>query len=169
MQPLNYKDITVKAKTRNFESIELKLKELNATFLGTDFQTDYYFKTKKGKLKYRDCTIEKLITHYERIFEQGAERTIVYRYDLNPSEEQVGELYNSGLIGVIKKSRKIFYLEHIKIHLDELENGDQFIEIEAIDRDEKWTYDDLKKQCSNLRLKLEISDSDLIPTGYLTA
>lgn len=168
MQALSYKDITIKAKVSNFQKIEIKLKELDATLLGTDHQTDYYFNTDNGKLKYRNGTIEKLITHYDRIFVDGVEKTIVYRYDLNPTEAEIKELYKSGLIGVTRKSRKIFYLDHIKIHLDKLENGDQFIEIEAIDRDDKWTFDHLKKQCSDIQFKLGISDRDLIPTGYLT-
>lgn len=167
MQPLNYQDITLKARVVNAESLESKLIALGATFLGTDSQTDYYFKTDKGKLKYREGTIENLITHYERLIIDGVERTHVYRYDLNPGEEELKKLFEGEQIGVTKKERKIFFIGHIKIHVDKLENNEQFIEIEVIDRENKWTFDHLKKECFDIQLKLGISDSELVPTGYL--
>lgn len=168
MKPLNYKDITIKAKVNDLQVIEKRLVALDAFLIGTDHQIDYYFKTAKGKLKYSSGTIENLITHYERILVEGVEQTIVYRYDLNPSEKELKELFRLEQLGTTRKARSIFLLDHIKIHLDHLESGDQFIEIEAIDRKNKWTFSQLKKQCSDLQFKLGISDNDLIPTGYLT-
>ncbi len=169
MQPLPYKDITVKAKVDNLATIETQLTTLGAFFHGHDYQTDHYFKTHKEKLKYRAGTVEKLITHYERILVNDTEQTIVYRYDLNPTEDEVKKLFATETsIGVTKKERKIFFLEHIKIHLDKLENGEQFIEIEVIDRENKWTIDQLKNQCRDLQVKLQIPDANLIPTGYFS-
>lgn len=54
---------------------------LKIEFIGLDLQTDHYFEIEKGKLKWREGTVENLITHYERIDDSGMERTIVYRYD----------------------------------------------------------------------------------------
>lgn len=63
---LDYKDYTIKAQSQNVVRIEFKLKAIGATYVGLDIQTDHYFQTKKGKLKWRQGTIENLITHYER-------------------------------------------------------------------------------------------------------
>ncbi|MFY8036284.1 MAG: CYTH domain-containing protein, partial [Cyclobacteriaceae bacterium] len=128
IQPLDYKDYTLKARITDLEIFHTRLRELNATFIGTDLQSDHYFSTPKGKLKWRQGTIENLITHYERISEQGAERTIVYRYDLQPTPEDLDELRQSSkLIQVIEKTRHIYLLDHLKIHLDQLPAGDQFV------------------------------------------
>jgi adenylate cyclase class IV len=67
---------------------------------------------------------------------------------------------------VIEKQRKIYRLDHIKIHLDKLPNDEEFIELEAIDPDDRFTEDELKTQCLELKSKLNIQDSDLLPTGY---
>jgi len=167
-QLLNYKDFTIKARVSNREKIEETLRMLNAEFIGTDFQTDHYFETTQGKLKWREAILENLITHYERFLDSGLERTVVYRYDLNPSPSQIQELTkNHKLIGVTRKQRKIFHLHNVKIHIDKLPNEEEFIEIEAIDRDNRFSVDELRNQCLEIKLKLDILDRDLVQTGYL--
>jgi len=169
MQPLDYKDYTLKARVAELDRFHERLNDLSATFVGTDHQRDHYFSTTKGKLKWRQGTIENLITHYERIAEQGAERTIVYRYDLNPTPEDLDELRQSSkLIQVIEKTRHIYLLDHLKIHLDQLPSGDQFVEIEAIDRTNQFTQAELMQHCTSLLEKLGIPPETLIPTGYFS-
>ncbi|GHM99076.1 hypothetical protein WSM22_05660 [Cytophagales bacterium WSM2-2] len=165
--PLPYKDFTLKAKINSSETEKI-LHALNAIYVGLDRQIDYYFETSRGKLKWRDGTIEKLITHYERVTDSGIERTTVFRYDLNPTQEQIDELLlNHKKIGTTQKERKIYIIRNIKIHIDKLPNQEEFIEIEAIDRGNKFTIDELKAQCLELKSRLGIQDIDLIPTGYL--
>ncbi len=162
-----YKDFTLKARATDFEHLEDLLKNCGALFLGVDEQKDTYFQTDKGKLKLREGTIENLITHYERILEDGIERTVVYRYDVNPSAIEIENLRtNFKPIGIVKKERSIYLLDIHKIHLDRLEQGD-FLEIESIDREEKFTTEELRKRCLELKEKLGIADADLVPTGYL--
>jgi len=165
---LPYKDYTLKAQLDDFQQIEQILKEINATFVGLDEQKDYYFETTRGKLKYRKGNIEHLITHYERKIEAGAERTIVYHYDTNPNQTQIESLFQENKqIGFVEKSRQIFLLDNIKIHLDTLPEGQKFIEIEAIDRSGAYSEQALKNQCIALKERLGIPDDKLMHTGYL--
>ena len=169
LRALKYKDFTVKAIISDLNLIAEKLSRLKADFIGVDHQTDHYFKTTRGKLKLRQGTIENLITHYERISENGIEKTIVYRYDVNPTESQIAALLqNHEKIGVVVKDRCIYQMENIKIHLDRDAGGMQFIEIEVMDRENLLTDVVLKAQCREVMTKLAISESDLIPTGYLS-
>ncbi|MBI3482368.1 MAG: CYTH domain-containing protein, partial [Bacteroidetes bacterium] len=116
---LPYKDFTIKARLVNSKNVVKKLAALKAEFIGKDLQTDHYFETDKGKLKWREGTIENLITHYERFDDSGMERTIVYQYDINPSQDQIDDLFlNHKVIGITKKERRIYQLNNIKIHLD---------------------------------------------------
>jgi adenylate cyclase class 2 len=164
----NYKDITVKARLTNPVETEKAVQSMNARFRGKDLQTDRYFETPKGKLKWREGTIENLITHYERFIEGGTERTIVYRYDLNPSKEMIDDLFeNHKHIGTTKKERKIYQLDNIKIHLDKLPNSQEFIEIEAIDSENRFTIEELRNHCRMMKEKLGIADVDIVLTGYL--
>jgi adenylate cyclase, class 2 len=164
----DYKDFTLKATLASSMEMEKTLHKLGAKYLGADRQTDTYFNTPKGKLKLRQGTIENLITHYERIVENRVERTKVYRYDLNPSKAEIAKIHNDHeVIGIIEKERKIYFLDHIKIHLDSMKDGKTFIEIEAIDRNGSIPSDELRQQCMDVKEKLQIGDRDLIKTGYL--
>ena len=109
-----YKDYTIKAKISSGVVLENKLSQLNSRFLGIDIQTDTYFEVDRGKLKLREGTIENLITHYERTHDGGAEKTNVYRYDLNPTADEIEILKTTHRqIGVIKKERKIYFVDPI--------------------------------------------------------
>ena len=164
----DYKDYTIKARVIDIETIERLLIQMNARFVGLDKQIDYYFETENGKLKYRQGTIENLITHYKREFRDGIERTTVYRYDKNPSPEQIARLKTEKKqIGMTEKERKIYWLDNIKIHLDQLPDGQCFIEIEAIDRENNFTDEELKRQCMQIKSRLHIHDNDLVKTGYM--
>lgn len=163
-----YKDFTLKAVVRGFDVVERQLDFLGATLIGQDHQTDTYFEVDQGKLKYRKGTIEHLITHYERKMEAGLERTVVYRYDVDPAAELVDELMRTKRqVGVTKKTRKIFRWRNVKLHLDELADGMQYVEIEAIDRDNVFTDESLRAQCFEMKVFLGIPDQALVKTGYL--
>jgi predicted adenylyl cyclase CyaB len=165
---LTYKDFTLKAHLNSRSEIEQKLIELGARFEGEDYQLDYYFKVSTGKLKYRKGTLGTLITHYERFSIDNIEKTAVYRYDINPSEEEVRQLYtNFDLVGEIQKSRSLYQINNLTIHLDKLENGDEFIEVEAKDFEELYTELDLQNQCHQLFEKMGISKNELLKTGYV--
>ena len=167
MERLPYKDYTIKAKAKDHSVTEKILLKSGARYAGLDKQTDTYFQCDRGKLKLRQGILENLITHYERLDEKGIERTIVYRYDLNPTQDQITELFNLyAVAGMVKKERKIFYLGNTKIHLDTLPDGQNFIEIEAIDRTDRVDISFLKQQCLNVKELLDLRDEDLLKTGY---
>ncbi|MBX2901176.1 MAG: CYTH domain-containing protein [Cyclobacteriaceae bacterium] len=163
-----YKDYAVKARLNNFDEVEKILISINAVFVGVDSQIDYYFETDKGKLKYRKGTIENLITHYKRTLKDGFEKTTVYRYESNPTIKKIEELRKKKRqIGVTHKERRIYTIDNVKIHLDKLEDGQRFIEIEAMDFKNEFTDYDLINQCMTMKSKLHIQDNDLVKTGYL--
>lgn len=164
---LPYKDFTLKAVLRNRAAVLKALQSLDAECIGLDNQTDHYFSVTRGKLKYREGSIENVITHYERIAEERIEKTIVYRYDISPAPEQILELFRlHQKIGMTVKERMIFKSANIKIHIDRLPNGEEFIEIEAMTEQDHYSIEDLRDQCLMMREKLGISPSDLIRTGY---
>ena len=168
MSKRTYKDYSIKAQIQSFGPIERKLQKLGAHYIGEDHQKDTYFEIEQGKLKLREGTIENLIAHYERKMINGMERTSNYRYDQNPGKAEVNHLFsNYKVIGVIKKLRKIYKIQNVKIHLDKTEKGELFIEIEAIDEFQEFTEANLLKQCLEIKTKLGIDDNQLIKSGYL--
>ncbi|HAA15110.1 MAG TPA: hypothetical protein DCE41_26815 [Cytophagales bacterium] len=167
MEPLRYQDVTLKAQLYDLLPIENKLRKMNARFAGVDVQTDTYFEVELGKLKWRQGTVESLITHYDRTERNGVETTTVYRYDLDPTEEDIYDLRREHrTIGEVHKTRQIFWVGTLKVHLDTLPTGEFFVEIEAIDRGKKVPHANLLEQAHALRVQLGIAKEDLVPTGY---
>ena len=165
---LPYKDFTQKAVLKDVERMRKLILSLEFQFLGEEFQHDFYFKVVRGKLKYRKGSAKSLITHYERILSDNGERTVVYRYDLNPTQEEIQLLKSSNeLIGEVRKLREIYRKENIFIHLDVLESGELFIEVEVKDFDKQFSEEELKLSCYTTFLQLGFYPEDLINTGYL--
>ena len=167
MSPLAYNDYTIKARLHNLQAMQNRLQQEGARYEGLDQQTDRYYQVTRSKLKWRAGTIENLITHYERIREGGQERTRVYRYDRHPDAAAIAALQQSHReLGMVRKQRHIYHLHPVKIHLDVLEGGEQFIELEAIDRSGIKPLAELRAQCESIRQRLGIPEADLLPTGY---
>ena len=164
----DYKDYTMKTVLQDRPAIVRKLESLRAEYLVTDYQTDFYFKTSQGKLKYRKGNIENLITHYLREQVDGIERTTVLRYDRDPSPDKIDLLFrNHEHIGTIEKQRTVYVLSNIRIHLDKLNSGEEFIELEAIDRNNVFSDSELHGQCVSLFRQLGFDAARAIRTGYL--
>lgn len=165
---LNYKDVTQKARLSDADAIASTLLAMGALFVGEDHQHDTYFRVQNGKLKYRKGTRGTLITHYERIAVGPLEKTRVYRYDVNPSEAEVQQLFTTAeCIGETLKIRKQYQFQNVAIHLDKLPNGENYIEVEAKDYSNLYAETDLQQQCKALFEKLGISTNALVQTGYL--
>jgi predicted adenylyl cyclase CyaB len=165
---LNYKDVTQKARLANADVIASALIAMGASFVGEDHQHDIYFQVQNGKLKFRQGTLSTLITHYERIIVGPLEKTHVYRYDVNPSEAEVQLLFATAeRIGETHKIRKQYQFQNVTVHLDELPNGENYIEVEAKDYSNSFSEEDLQSQCKDLFEKLGIASVDLMQTGYL--
>ncbi len=165
---LNYLDCTLKARIKHVEDLTCRLIELGAQYMGLDRQHDTYFEVPHGKLKYRKGTLGTLITHYERTVVDLVEKTQVYRYDVNPSEDEIRKLFlNFKVVGETEKSRTLYQLNNVTIHLDDLPDGNSFIEVEAKDFGNEKSPSELQSQCLELFQRLGIPKSDYIPTGYL--
>jgi adenylate cyclase class 2 len=165
---LNYQDCTLKARIQYVEDLTRRLIELGAQCMGLDRQHDTYFEVPHGKLKFRKGTLGTLITHYERTTGDQVEKTQVYRYDVNPSEDEIRKLFlNFKVVGETEKSRTLYQLNNVTIHLDQLPNGNSFIEVEAKDFGNEKSPSELQAQCLELFQRLGITKSDYIPTGYL--
>ena len=164
---INYKDFTLKSRLHDKNIIHRKLTQLGFMFEGEDYQKDYYFKTSKSKLKYRKSNFSTLIAHYKRVKKNNIEKSLVYRYEVNPSELQIQYLFSTReLIGKIQKKRKLYKFKNVSIHIDELSKEEIYIEIEAKDFNESYTDLELQSQCKSIFNLLGIKKSNLIGTGY---
>jgi len=164
MQRIN---IEIKARSENPEAIHELLTQQLAEFLGTDNQTDTYFKTTKGRLKLREGNIENALIHYYRSDKAGPKRSDVTMYKTVNSAE-LKEVLRSALevIAVVTKRRSIYFIDNVKFHVDEVQELGNFVEIEAIDKDGSIGEEKLHEQCQYYLNLFRIREEDLIEVSY---
>lgn len=138
-----------KARCYNIEFLESLLKEQNPVFVGTDHQTDTYFTVPNGRLKLREGNIENSLIHYERINTAEAKQSNVILYQHQP-DKNLKEILIKGLgvKVVVEKQRKIYFVENVKFHFDQVKGLGSFVEVEAIDKEGSTGIEKLKEQCN---------------------
>ena len=156
-----------KAKCSNIEKLEQLLKEKKPVFIGLDQQTDTYFNAGSGRLKLREGTIENVLIHYERIDTAAAKKSRVILYQHHPDKHLKEVLTRAlGVKVIVDKQRKIYFIQNVKFHFDEVNDLGSFVEVEAIDRDGSIGVEKLKEQCNQYMQLFEIRKEQLIADSY---
>jgi predicted adenylyl cyclase CyaB len=148
--------------------VEAFLLSANARFAGTDHQTDIYFNCPNGRLKLRMGNIENNLIFYNRPDEKGPKQST---FQLVPvaNGALMQQLLTTalGVRATVEKKRRIYFLDNIKVHLDELEGLGYFVEIEAgnLNHPSK-TAAELHQQCTQLMQDMGIEQHHLIHKSY---
>jgi adenylate cyclase, class 2 len=159
-------NIEIKAKCENQERIRSILKTGNARFIGTDHQIDTYFHVSSGRMKLREGNIENALIHYLRDNNDEPKESDVLLYQ-NGKNTLLKELLIRalGILIIIDKEREIFFIDNVKFHLDKVKDLGEFVEIEAIGKDDAQ-HEDLMQQCKFYLNLFGIKKEDLIPHSY---
>lgn len=161
------KNVEIKAICTNPDKIEKILLENGAFFKGTDKQTDTYFNVRNGRLKLRQGNIENSLIFYSRNNQQGPKQSNFRLFQTLNIDEILPLLKDSlGILTTVKKSRKIFYIDFVKFHIDNLEGFGDFVEIEVGDLEDKKTTEELEKICNHYINLFGIKTEDLIKDSY---
>ena len=162
--PLNFE---FKAKTSQPEQLENLVKSMHGSYKGEDKQRDTYFNVQHGRLKLREGNIENALIHYHRENIQGAKKSEVLLYEHQPDKNLKNILIAVlGIKVVVYKKRKIYFIENVKFHFDEVDNLGSFVEVEAIDRDGSLSLEYLVQQCNYYKELFRIRDNDIIADSY---
>jgi adenylate cyclase class 2 len=160
-------NIEIKAKAENPASIRQYLLANNAGFTGTDFQTDTYFHVKKGRLKLREGNIENNLIYYERTNQPGPKSSLFHLFAIdNPAALKKALALLLGIKFVVKKEREIYYIGHVKFHIDRVDGLGSFMEIEAGNILADRTREELEAQCNFYMKELGIKQDDLLKYSY---
>jgi predicted adenylyl cyclase CyaB len=160
--------IEIKARCSNPSKVrQLLLQQLNIQFIGVDAQVDTYFKIPSGRLKLREGNIENSLIYYDRENKKDAKKSDVTLY--KPTE--VASLKAVLLAAlptliVVEKKREIYFIDHIKFHIDTLSALGSFIEIEVIDANDAMDISEMKEQCQWYMELLDIQKEDLMENSY---
>jgi adenylate cyclase, class 2 len=140
--------------------------DIGASDEGWLHQTDTYFRVPHGRLKLRDeDTLAQLIS-YERTNETMARES---RYRLVPVSDPAGlkdALRDAlGVLVIVEKSRRLLLWRGVRIHLDEVRNLGNFIEIEAV-ADPASDLSSEQNLASELQNALAITPEQIIAYSY---
>ena len=160
-------NIEFKARARNLEVSEKEFLELEPFYIGADNQTDTYFNVEKGRLKLREGNIENSLIYYEREDTAGIKRSDILLYTHQP-DITLKEILTTvhGIKVVVSKKRRIYYIDNVKFHFDEVERLGTFIEVEAIDKEGNIGIQALQEQCDHYKKFFHINEEDFISESY---
>ncbi|WNJ17272.1 class IV adenylate cyclase [Pontibacter sp. G13] len=160
-------NIEIKARTSRADFIREFLEQQGARYEGLDHQIDTYFQVPNGRMKLREGTIERNLIHYSRPDQAGPKASHVHLYRPNPGPALKELLTEAlGIWKVVDKQRKIYFIQNVKFHIDEVRGLGSFVEIEAIDLDGSIGESKLQEQCQHYLAAFEIPTSDLVSGSY---
>ncbi len=160
-------NVEIKARCDYSERIEKILLDRNARFVGVDHQVDTYFKVLNGRMKLREGNIENALIFYQRDNTHGPKSSNVILYKSQPDSSLKSLLSKScGILCIVDKTRKIFFIENVKFHIDEVKELGSFVEIEAIDEFNNFGIEKLQQQTEDYLTLFNIQESELVAVSY---
>jgi predicted adenylyl cyclase CyaB len=164
---MGFINVEIKAVCHEPEKIEQLLMREGANYRGEDHQRDTYFKVPRGRLKLREGTIENALISYDRSNTAGPKKSDISLYKSKDGGQLREVLLQSlEVLVVVDKRRKIFFIEQVKFHLDQVEGLGSFVEIEAIDYDGQIGESRLREQVARYIRLFDIQEKDLRKVSY---
>ncbi|UCG58123.1 MAG: class IV adenylate cyclase [Phycisphaerales bacterium] len=131
-------------------------------------QEDTFFHCERGRLKLRKFSESRgELIYYDRSDSTGPSEC---RYLICPTSEPASliEILSRalGVRGVVRKRRTLYMVGQTRVHLDEVKQLGQFLELEVVLACEQSTSDG-ERIAERLMGRLGIKESDLIETAYI--
>lgn len=160
-------NVEIKAICNDLEKIRRILLERNAKLIGLDHQVDTYYRSSSGRLKLREGNIENNLIWYQRPDQAGPKTSHCVLYKTEKDSALKAILHDAmGVMVVVDKEREIYFIDNIKIHLDQVKGLGTFLEIEAQSEEGDKSEELLNRQCVQLMDELGIRNEDLVNESY---
>ncbi len=161
------RNVEVKARLADLDEARRIAQRVATENLGVQDQVDTYFVCQQGRLKLRviNGEVGQLIW-YRRPDELEAK---VSNYCIVPVEDHQAVAKSlEAMLGVrkiVEKTRELFLVDNVRIHLDEVKQLGAFFELEAVlseEDDEQSGHEQVKSLCG----EFGISANELLPGSY---
>lgn len=131
-------------------------------------QEDTYFDVPRGRLKLRrEKGATAHLIAYERSNDSGQRESRYRLVEVEDDIELEAALASAlGIKAVVKKARRLFLYEGVRIHLDRVDGLGSFIEFEGVATPEDHDLTRFEALLTDLRHSLGIQDADLIGASY---
>lgn len=156
-----------KARYGDIDRLEKLLLERKPLFIGLDHQLDTYFNAAHGRLKLREGRIENSLIHYDRVDAAGAKQSNVTLYQHQPDKNLKDALTKAlGIKTIVDKQRKIYFIDNVKFHFDQVKDLGSFVEVEAIDKNGSMGIEKLQAQCKEYSNLFGLTTDQFMAESY---
>ena len=161
-------NIEIKARVRHFDEIRRCAEKLSARPVEVIPQEDTFFKTPQGRLKLRVLSEgEGQLIYYIRPDQDGPKRSDYHLYATSDPEnlKRVLELAY-GIRGIVRKTRYLYLVGQTRVHLDDVEDLGQFMELEVVMEDGQSDAEG-EAIAEELMVAFGVERSDLLEGAYM--
>jgi len=162
------RNVEVKARVADLAMVEGRARSLADQGPVDLTQDDTFFACPRGRLKLRELSPEQgELISYVRPDVPGP-KISEFSIAATPSPQAMRETLGRalGIIGRVRKRRRVYFVEHTRIHLDHVEGLGAFLELE-VELSEPQTAADGEVVALRLLSALGVSEADLIRGAYL--
>lgn len=160
-------NLEFKVQISNLKEYEEKLLTLRPKLLGTELQTDTYFKVTNGRLKLRESNFKNTLINYYRLENTGAKIAEVMLYQHEPNimlkkilSEQLG------IKVIVNKKRKKYSINHTVFHFDNVTDLGTFLEVEVTNAEDSLTLEKMQTEINKYLQFFELEESQFISASY---
>ena len=160
------KNLEFKANCNSLDLLRQRLDNLQAEHRRTMKQIDTYFNVPQGRLKLREInTHEAELIYYERS-DLAESRYSNYQICDIPEPMAFKQIATMalGVKGVVEKQRELWMFGDTRIHLDEVKNLGQFVELETVIHSQTEAEAQMEHQL--VKDTLGIREGDLVSVSY---
>lgn len=161
-------NIEVKARVRDLAALSSRARELSDTPVEVIPQVDTFFATDKGRLKLRELAPDRAqLIYYERPDQDGPKRSDYYLCETAEPAALRGVLARAlGVRGTVKKVRRLYIIGQTRVHLDEVADLGDFMELEVVLRPGQ-SDEEGHRVAEHLLQELGIGHQDLMDAAYM--
>uniref|UniRef100_A0AAY4EP03 CYTH domain-containing protein n=1 Tax=Denticeps clupeoides TaxID=299321 RepID=A0AAY4EP03_9TELE len=161
-------NVEIKASVRDVMQLKLRAEELSGSEGTVVRQRDTFFGVQKGRLKVRDFMDGSgQLIFYERPDFDGPKLS---NYSISPTNDPEGltkVLSDAlGLVGQVKKERRLYMVGQTRVHVDTVEGLGDFMELEVVMKENQSTEEGVAI-AHKLMQDLGVNDGDLIEGAYM--
>ena len=160
------KNLEFKANCESLDVLRQRLASLHAEHRRTMKQLDTYFNSPQGRLKLREINTHKAeLIYYERSDLAESRYSNYQICDISePTAFKQIATMAWGVKGVVEKRRELWMFGETRIHLDEVTDLGQFVELETVIHSQ--TEAEAQTEHQLVKDTLGIKEEDLVSVSY---
>jgi len=168
MRPNNARNVEIKARVANLALVEGEARRIATEGPRDLAQDDTFFACTHGRLKLREFSPERgQLIYYSRPDRPGP-KVSDYWISETTSPDAMRESLSMalGIVGRVRKQRRLYLVDRTRIHLDNVEGLGSFVELEVV-LDEGESPDHGAQTAREIMTRLGIAESQLVQGAYI--